>query len=319
MNKDKILIIGANGQIGTALLPKLQKIYGEGQVIASDLQPAIHPTAVFEILDAKQSDTLQKVIKKHGITQIYHLAAVLSAKGESNPLSSWNINMQTLLNVLEAAKELHLKKVFVPSSIAVFGKSAPRRFTPQNTYLDPATVYGMSKVAAENWCQYYHSRYQVDVRSLRYPGVISYQSIPGGGTTDYAVEMYHKAVAGQNYDCYLQEDARLPMMYIEDALRATTELMEAPAGQLSVRTSYNLTGISFTPAELFKNIQEQVPAFDCTFTPDFRQSIAESWPESIDDTLARKDWNWKPDFDLAQITTEMIAHLTRQYISHANH
>lgn len=318
MNKDKILIIGANGQIGTALLPKLQEIYGEDDVIASDLQPAHQAIAVFETLDATQPNALQEVIKKHNITQIYHLAAVLSAKGEANPLQAWNINMQTLLNVLEATREFNLKKVFIPSSIAVFGESAPHQFTPQQAYLDPTTVYGISKVAAENWCLYYHNRYQVDVRSLRYPGVIGYQSMPGGGTTDYAVEMYHKAIAGENYTCYLQKNTRLPMIYMEDALRATIELMEAPADQISVRTSYNLAGISFTPAELFQKIQAFFPGFQCDFVPDFRQAIADSWPESIDDTSAQKDWGWKPKFDLMQITFEMIAYLSKQLIADKN-
>ncbi len=315
MSKDKILVIGANGQIGTALLPKLQKIYGEDFVIASDLNPNQNSTAVFEKLDATQPNALQTLIKKQGITQIYHLAAVLSAKGETNPLQAWDINMQTLLNVLEAAKEFSLKKVFIPSSIAVFGEGAPRRFTPQNAYLDPTTVYGISKVATENWCQYYYKRYLVDVRSLRYPGVIGYQSMPGGGTTDYAVEIYHKAITGDDYTCYLQENTRLPMIYMEDALRATTELMEAPADRLSVRTSYNLAGISFTPAELYDNIKLFFPDFKCDFVPDFRQAIADSWPESIDDTSAQKDWNWKPKFDLTQITREMIAQLSKQLIA----
>lgn len=313
MNKDKILVIGANGQIGTALLPKLQEIYGEDAIIASDLHSP-QTTTIFETLDATQPKALQGLIKKHHITQIYHLAAVLSAKGEAEPLQAWNINMQTLLNVLEAAKNFNLKKVFVPSSIAVFGENAPRNFTPQYAYLDPTTVYGISKVAAENWCQYYHTRYQVDVRSLRYPGVIGYQSMPGGGTTDYAVEMYHKAIAGENYTCYLQENTRLPMIYMEDALRATTELMEARADQISVRTSYNLTGTSFTPGELLEKIQTFFPGFQCGFVPDFRQAIADSWPESIDDSSAQKDWNWKPKFDLTQITGDMIAHLSKQLI-----
>ena len=314
MNKDKILVIGSNGQIGTALLPKLQEIYGEDGVIASDLQPVNSANLVFETLDATQPKALHDLIKKHGITQVYHLAAVLSAKGESNPLLAWEINMQTLLNVLEAARNFNLKKVFVPSSIAVFGEGAPHQFTPQQAYLDPTTVYGISKVAAENWCQYYHSRYQIDVRSLRYPGVIGYQSMPGGGTTDYAVEMYHKAIAGENYTCYLQENTRLPMIYMEDVLRATIELMEASADQISVRTSYNLAGTSFTPTELYENIKLLFPDFQCGFVPDFRQAIADSWPESIDDTSAQKDWNWKPKFDLTQITSEMIAHLSKQLI-----
>lgn len=313
MNKDKILVIGSNGQIGTALLPKLLEIYGEDGVIASDLQPSNPTKSVFETLDATQPNDLQVLIKKHNITQVYHLAAVLSAKGEANPLQAWEINMQTLLNVLEAARNFNLKKVFVPSSIAVFGAGAPHQFTPQQAYLDPTTVYGISKVAAENWCQYYHSRYKIDVRSLRYPGVIGYQSMPGGGTTDYAVEMYHKAIAGENYTCYLQENTRLPMIYMEDVLRATIELMEAATDQISVRTSYNLAGTSFTPAELYENIQLLFPNFQCGFVPDFRQAIADSWPESIDDTSAQKDWNWKPKFDLTQITREMIAHLSKSF------
>ncbi len=318
MNKDKILIIGANGQIGTALLPKLQEIYGAGQVVASDLHSAPQATSVFERLDATKPNDLQDLIKKHHITQIYHLAAVLSAKGEANPLQAWSLNMQTLLNVLEAARICSLKKVFVPSSIAVFGESAPHQSTPQQTYLDPTTVYGISKVATENWCQYYHARYQVDVRSLRYPGVIGYQSMPGGGTTDYAVEMYHKAIAGENYTCYLQANTRLPMIYMEDALRATIELMEAPAEQISIRTSYNLAGISFTSAELFQKIKAFFPEFRCDFVPDFRQAIADSWPESIDDTSAQKDWNWKPKFDLSQITSDMISHLSKQLVPDKN-
>ena len=317
MNKDKILIIGANGQIGTALLPKLQEIYGQDQVIASDLHSS-QTKSIFETLDATQPKALQGLLKKHSITQIYHLAAVLSAKGEANPLQAWNINMQTLLNVLEAARNCNLKKVFIPSSIAVFGESAPHQFTPQKAYLDPTTVYGISKVAAEKWCQYYHARYQVDVRSLRYPGVIGYQSMPGGGTTDYAVEMYHKAIAGENYICYLEENTRLPMIYMEDVLRATTELMEARADQISVRTSYNLAGVSFTPAELFEKIKIFFPEFKCDFVPDFRQAIADSWPESIDDSSAQNDWNWKPKFDLTQITADMIGHLSEQLVSDKN-
>lgn len=318
MKKDKILIVGANGQIGTALLPKLQEVYGADQVVACDLHPALHSTSVFERLDATRSNDLQDLIKDHGITQIYHLAAVLSAKGETDPLQTWDLNMQTLLNVLEASRICGLKKVFVPSSIAVFGKGAPRQFTPQHAYLDPTTVYGISKVATENWCQYYNARYRVDVRSLRYPGVIGYQSIPSGGTTDYTVEMYHKAIAGENYNCYLRANTRLPMIYMDDVLRATIELMEAPAEQISIRTSYNLAGTSFTPAELFREIQVFFPSFQCDFAPDFRQAIADSWPESIGDTFAQKDWGWKPNFDLSQITADMISHLSKQLVPEKN-
>ena len=313
MKNDTILVIGAGGQIGTALLPKLREVYGSSNVIAADLKEPSGETPMFEKLDAGDRDSLNKVISKYEITQIYHLAAVLSAKAESDPLRAWNINTGTVLNVLEAARQLKLDKLFIPSSIAVFGPGAPRVNTPQFTYLEPSSVYGVSKVATENWCSYYHSRYGLDVRSLRYPGVISYQSLPGGGTTDYAVEMYHKAAAEEKYTCFLRDDTALPMIYIEDALRATLELMEAEASKITVRTSYNLAGLTFTPRELLEAIQTFFPSFECDFVPDFRQAIADSWPASIDDSPARNDWGWKPEYSLSRITEDMVSRLSAHY------
>lgn len=310
MKSDIVLIIGANGQIGTALLPLLQDVYGVRNVIASDLTLPVEVNGVFEKIDATDANSLQAVVDKYKVTQIYHLAAVLSAKAETNPIWAWNINMQTLLNILEVGRQNELSKMFIPSSIAVFGKSAPAINTPQKLYLDPSTVYGVSKVTAENWINYYYERYKLDVRSLRYPGVISYQSLPGGGTTDYAVDMYHKAVAGEEYTCFLSKDTMLPMIYIADALRATLELMEAPEENISIRSSYNLAGISFTPAELAESIRAQAPDFICKYVPDFRQDIADSWPKSINDSVAREDWNWKPEYNLERMTEDMFMHLS---------
>jgi len=313
MKHETILVIGANGQIGTALLPRLQTMYGFGNVIATDIRQTGHENAIFEVLDATSVTALADIVQRHRITQIYHLAAVLSAKGEADPLWAWNLNMQTLLNVLEIGRTFNITKVFVPSSIAAFGEHAPKEETPQSSVLDPATVYGISKVAAENWSVYYHKRYKLDVRSLRYPGVISYQSMPGGGTTDYAVAIYHEAVQGHDFECFLAANTRLPMIYMDDALRATLELMEAPADHISIRTSYNLAGMSFTPAELTASIQQHFPDFKVTYAPDFRQAIADSWPKSIDDSVARQDWGWKPAFDLPKMTHEMITHLNELY------
>lgn len=313
MKRETILVIGANGQIGTALLPRLQALYGLNSVIGADLRRPDQERGIFEILDATKADSLTELVKRHRITQIYHLAAVLSAKGESDPLGAWNLNMQTLLNVLEVSRIHHVRKLFVPSSIAAFGEHAPKFETPQTASLDPATVYGISKVAAENWSLYYHKRYGLDVRSLRYPGLISYQSMPGGGTTDYAVAIFHAAVQGKPFDCFLAEDTLLPMMYMDDALRATLELMEAPENRISVRTSYNLAGMSFTPAELTASIQTYFPDFTVRYKPDFRQAIADSWPKTIDDSVARQDWGWKPEYDLSRMTQEMITQLSTIY------
>lgn len=307
---ETILIIGAGGQIGTVLCQQLQERYGESRVIASDLRVPAGHRGIFISLDATQVLAIADVVRQYNVTQIYHLAAVLSASGEANPIRTWELNMQTLLNVLEVSRTFAVSKVFVPSSIAVFGEDAPHVNTPQQAFLDPSTVYGISKVAAENWLHYYHTRYGLDIRSLRYPGVVSYQSLPGGGTTDYAVDIFHKAVNGQPFTCFLKEDTRLPMIYMDDAIRATLELMEADATRLTVRTSYNLAGLSFTPAELTAAIQTYYPAFRTTYAPDFRQQIAESWPQSIDDAQAAADWGWKPAFDLARMTGEMIHHLS---------
>lgn len=316
MPKDKILVIGANGQIGTALVDSLREMYGDNQVVASDLFPAAEDKGLFVTLDATNVLALVETVHKHNITQIYHLAAVLSAKGELDPLRAWDLNMKTLFNVFEVSRELQLDKVFFPSSIAAFGDSAPHYQTPQETFLDPTTVYGISKVAGENWAGYYHKRYNLDIRSVRYPGVISYQSMPGGGTTDYAVEIYHKAVLGEEFTCFLKEDTLLPMIYMDDAIRATLELMEAPAEKIKVRSAYNLSGISFTPEELTRSIQEYYPNFETIYKPDYRQAIADSWPKSIDDSAAREDWGWKPSYDLKSMTKVMIEKLTEKYHLH---
>lgn len=313
MKRETLLVIGANGQIGTALLPRLQALYGADSVIGADLRQPAQKAGIFELLDATKADVLADLVQRYRVTQIYHLAAVLSAKGETDPLGAWNLNMQTLLNVLEVARIHQVRKLFVPSSIAAFGEHAPKFETPQTASLDPATVYGISKVAAENWSLYYHKRYGLDVRSLRYPGLISYQSMPGGGTTDYAVAIFHAAVQGKPFECFLAEDTLLPMMYMDDALRATLELMEAPENRISVRTSYNLAGMSFTPAELTASIQTYFSAFTTRYAPDFRQTIADSWPKTIDDTVARNDWGWQPAYDLPRMTQEMIAQLSTIY------
>ncbi|WP_128543407.1 NAD-dependent epimerase/dehydratase family protein [Larkinella soli] len=313
MKRDTILLIGSNGQIGTALLPRLQDLFGIDHVVAADIRRPERATGLFELVDATRALDLAEVVHRHRVTQIYHLAAVLSARAEADPIGAWNLNMQTLLNVFEVARTCRIRKVFVPSSIAAFGEDAPKDETPQTALLDPSTVYGISKVAAENWSLYYHKRYGLDVRSLRYPGLISYQSMPGGGTTDYAVSIFHHAVQDLPFDCFLREDTLLPMMYMDDALRATLELMEAPWKRIRVRTSYNLAGMSFTPARLADAIRLYYPDFKVTYSPDFRQQIADSWPRSIDDSVARKDWGWKPAFDLPRMTHEMISHLSEIY------
>lgn len=313
MSKDKFLIIGASGQIGTVLTESLRKEHGYGNVIPTDIRDGNPGDSCFEKLDVMDVGRMAEVVKKHKITHIFHLAAILSAKGEVAPLRTWEINMKGLFNVLEVSREQGVAKVFFPSSIAAFGEGVSKNDTPQDAVLKPTTVYGISKVAGELWIQYYWTRYQLDVRSLRYPGVIGYQSEPGGGTTDYAVDIYHKAMAGQEYNCFLKENTMLPMIYMDDAIRATLLLMDAPAEKLSVRTSYNVAGMSFTPAEIAKAIKKRIPEFTIRYEPDFRQAIAESWPHSIDDAAARNDWNWKPAFDLESMTDDMIAHLQVRY------
>ncbi len=307
--KEKILVIGASGQIGVELTLALRKIYGGANVIASDLREEndnLKGTGPYVPLDIMNKEMLHVQVIRQNITQIYLLAAMLSATGEKNPNLAWNLNMQGLLNVLDIAKEEHLHKVYWPSSIAVFGPTSPKVNCPQQTIIEPTTVYGISKYAGEFWCNYYHQRFAVDVRSLRYPGLISYKSSPGGGTTDYAVEIFHEAEENKHYTCFLKKDTYLPMMYMPDAIRATIELMEAPMQNISIRTSYNLSAMSFSPGELAAEIQKHIPEFKITYKPDYRQTIAESWPQSIDDSVARRDWNWKPEFNLQAMTKEMV-------------
>lgn len=308
-----ILITGANGQLGTVLTAALQLKYGKEKVIASDLRQSVHYDGIFETVDATDSERLTQVVEQYGVTEIYHLAAILSANGEKAPLKTWDINMQAWLNVLEVARLTSVEKVFYPSSIAVFGESAPAVNTPNDSFLDPLTVYGISKAAGENWGNYYFEKYGLDVRSLRYPGVIGYQSMPGGGTTDYAVEIYHYAVKGEHYSCFLAEDAYLPMIFMDDAIRATIELMAAPAESIKIRTSYNIAGTSFSPAEITAAIQAVYPNFDVRYEPDDRQTIASKWPDSISDSAAQKDWGWQAAYELEEMTTTMIEKLKVQY------
>ncbi|MFM8711204.1 MAG: NAD-dependent epimerase/dehydratase family protein [Sphingomonadales bacterium] len=313
MHKEKILVIGASGQIGVELTLALRKMYGAAQVVAADLReqnPLLAGTGPYVSLDVMNKEMLHVQIIRQNITQVYLLAAILSATGEKNPSLAWNLNMQGLLNVLDIAREEKLSKVFWPSSIAVFGPSSPRINCPQQTIIEPTTIYGISKYAGEFWCHYYWQRYGVDVRSVRYPGLISYKSAPGGGTTDYAVEIYHEALAKRAYTCFLKQDTYLPMMYMPDAIRATTELMEASADRITVRTSYNLSAMSFSPAEIGLSIQRQLPDFRMDYQPDYRQSIADSWPQSIDDSVARRDWGWRPEYDLDAMTIDMLQNLT---------
>lgn len=312
MHKEKILVIGASGQIGVELTLALRKMYGAAQVVAADLReqnPLLAGTGPYVSLDVMNKEMLHVQVIRQNITQIYLLAAILSATGEKNPSLAWNLNMQGLLNVLDIAREEKLSKVFWPSSIAVFGPSSPRVNCPQHTIIEPTTIYGISKYAGEFWCNYYWQRYGVDVRSIRYPGLISYKSEPGGGTTDYAVEIYHEALSKQSYSCFLKADTFLPMMYMPDAIRATTELMEASARQIAIRTSYNLSAMSFSPAQIAASIQRQIPDFSISYQPDYRQQIADSWPQSIDDSAARRDWGWKHEFDLNAMTDDMLRNL----------
>lgn len=312
MIKEKILVIGASGQIGVELTLALRKIYGNANVVASDLREEnelLKGTGPYVSLDVMNKEMLHVQVIRQNITQIYLLAAILSATGEKNPNLAWSLNMQSLLNVLDIAKEEKLTKVYWPSSIAVFGPTSPRVNCPQQTIIEPITVYGISKYAGEFWCNYYHNRYGVDVRSIRYPGLISYKSAPGGGTTDYAVEIFHEAIEEKSYECFLKEDTYLPMMYMPDAIKATIDLMEAPASKITVRTSYNISGMSFSPKEIAAEIKKHIPQFSITYKPDYRQQIADSWPQSIDDAVARNDWGWKEDYNLERMTADMLANL----------
>jgi nucleoside-diphosphate-sugar epimerase len=312
MIKERILVIGACGQIGVELTLALRKIYGGANVVASDLREEhelLKGSGPYVSMDVMNKEMLHVQVIRQSFTQIYLLAAILSATGEKNPPLAWNLNMTGLLNVLDIAREEKIRKVYWPSSIAVFGPTSPKQHCPQQTVIEPTTVYGISKFAGEFWCNYFHQRYGLDVRSLRYPGLISYKSAPGGGTTDYAVEIFHEALEEKKYTCFLKEDTYLPMMYMPDAIRATIELMEAPADRITVRTSYNISGMSFSPREIAACIKKHIPEFEIEYKPDYRQSIADSWPQSIDASVAGRDWDWKPEFDLEKMTADMFDNL----------
>lgn len=308
----KILVTGANGQIGRVLTEELRMKYGTNAVLATDITKLPVTVEPFEFLDILNVQRLKEIVHDHGINQIYHLAAILSANGEWNPLKTWNINLNGLLSILDLARETAIEKVFFPSTIAVFGTTTPRVDTSQDVPLLPGTVYGISKATGELWCNYYFKKYGVDVRSLRYPGIIGWQSLPAGGTTDYAVEIFHAALKEQKYECFLSENTRLPMMYMDDAIKATMDLMDAPSANISIRYSYNLAAMSFTPAEIAAEIKKHIPEFTISYRPDFRQDIASTWSETIDDSKARNDWNWSPNFDLASMTIDMLDHLRQK-------
>ena len=309
----KILIIGACGQIGTELTAKLRAEYGNDNVIASDIRKLnndIVNNGIFEVVNALDYNQIEHLIEKYHITDVYLMAALLSATAEKNPAFAWDLNMNSLFHVLNLAKAKKIKKIFWPSSIAVFGPTTPRENTPQYTIMEPSTVYGISKQTGERWCEYYNHQYGVDVRSIRYPGLISWSTEPGGGTTDYAVDIYHKAITDGKFTSFLSENTELPMMYMDDAIKATIQIMQADADKVKIRSSYNLAGMSFNPKEIAEEIKKHYPDFTIDYAPDFRQKIADSWPASIDDEQARKDWNWKNDYNLKSMTVEMFDKLT---------
>lgn len=308
----KILIIGACGQIGTELTQKLRKIYGTENVIASDIRKLnvdVVNSGPFEVINALDFNQIEHLVEVHQITDVYLMAALLSATAEKNPAFAWDLNMNSLFHVMNLAKAGKIKKIFWPSSIAVFGPTTPKENTPQYTIMEPSTVYGISKQSGERWCEYYHNLFGVDVRSIRYPGLISWSSPPGGGTTDYAVDIYHKALENQSYECFLSAETKMPMMYMDDAIAATIQIMQAPAEQIKIRSSYNLAAMSFTPTEIAAEIQKHIPDFTISYAPDFRQKIADSWPASIDDSRAREDWGWNHHFALDNMTVDMLEHL----------
>lgn len=309
-----ILIIGACGQIGTELTLALRSTHGNEKVIASDIREgneSLMSSGPFEILDATDYDALEEIVAYWEIDEVYLMAAMLSATAEKFPMRAWNLNMSSLFNVLNLGKEKKISKIFWPSSIAVFGPNTPAQNTPQNTIMEPSTVYGISKQSGERWCDYYYNKYGVDVRSIRYPGLISWKTMPGGGTTDYAVEIYGKALSDKKYTCFLNESTELPMMFMDDAIRATIQIMDSDTNDIKVRSSYNLAAMSFTPADIAKSIQAHIPDFEISYEPDFRQEIADSWPSSIDDSKAQKDWGWKAEFDLERTTQEMLKNLAK--------
>ena len=316
---ETILILGAGGQIGGELTVKLRSIYGDQNVIASDIKESSFLKATsgpFELIDATDKEAILKTVKEYKVTQVYLLAALLSATGEKFPQKAWELNMTSLLAVLDIAKEKHIKQVYWPSSIAAFGPTTPKQNTPQRTIMEPSTVYGISKLSGEFWCNYYHEKYDVDVRSIRYPGIISWKTKPGGGTTDYAVDIFFKAVEEGSYECFLKEDTRLPMMYMNDAVDATIQIMQADAKDITIRTSYNLSAIDFTPKELAEEIKKHIPNFTIFYKPDYRQAIADSWPQTIDDSKAREDWNWSHQFDISSMSQDIIKNLLAQKDEH---
>jgi nucleoside-diphosphate-sugar epimerase len=312
----KILVIGAGGQLGTELTKVLAEKYGNESIIATDFQESARSKfsyCNFQTLNVLDKVELENIVKKDGVSQIYHLAAILSAAGEKNPIQAWDLNMGGLLNVLEVAREYKIEKVFWPSSIAVFGPSSEKNNTSQNAFKDPNTIYGISKLSGEHWCEYYFNKYGVDIRSVRYPGLIGYKSLPGGGTTDYAVDIYHKALKGEKFTCFLSEHTYLPMMYMDDAIQATLQLMDAPKEKITIRTSYNIAGLSFSPAEIYQSIVKHYSNFEIEYQSDFRQAIADSWPNSIDDSKAKVDWGWKPKFNLEAMTSAIITNLPKYF------
>ena len=313
MSEAIVLVIGANGQLGSVLIKELQKIHGVPNVIASDVYLDPNFEGVFELLDASNMASIHSIIKQYSVTQIYQLAAILSAKGEQYPLKTWELNTKMMLNVFEVARKSAVNKVFFPSSIAVYGTKAPLQKSPQSAFLNPATVYGISKSAGENWAQYYFNKYNLDIRSIRYPGVIGYQSMPGGGTTDYAVDIYHSAVKKETFNCFLKADTKLPMIFMDDAIRATIELMQSPKENIKTRTSYNLGSMSLSPVQIYEAIKTKYPSFEIEYNLDFRQGIADNWPNSIDDKEARSDWGWEPKFDLKSMTSIMLEKLEDRY------
>lgn len=311
-----ILIIGACGQIGTELTLKLRETFGRNHVIASDIREGSEELMLsgpFEIVNALEYDSILNIVERYKIDEVYLMAAMLSATGEKFPAKAWELNMESLFNVLNLAKDKKISKVFWPSSIAVFGPTTPKENTPQETVMEPSTVYGISKQAGERWCEYYHKKFGVDVRSIRYPGIISWKTKPGGGTTDYAVEIYHEALLEGKYTSFLNEATELPMMYMDDAIKATIQIMEAPAETIKVRSSYNLAAMSFTPEQIAEEIRNSIPTFTISYEEDFRQQIADSWPKSIDDSRARTDWGWQHKFDLKAMSEDMLKNLNTVY------
>jgi len=309
MISKKILVIGAAGQIGSELTQKLRGLFGNDNVIASDIKEGdqeLMNCGPFEILDATDKTGVENLVEKYNVTDVYLMAAMLSATAEKIPMKAWNLNMDSLFNILNLAKDKKINRVFWPSSIAVFGPSSPKENTPQTTIMEPNTVYGISKQTGERWCEYYFNKYGVDVRSIRFPGIISYKTLPGGGTTDYAIEIFHAAINDGSYTSFLSENTSLPMMFMDDALKATIDIMEAPSEKVKVRSSYNLSAMSFTPKDLAMEIKKVIPEFEMHYEPDSRQEIADSWPGSIDDSEARKDWGWKHEFDIKKLTSAML-------------